>query len=197
MIKLQTKSTNFTFNFTFFAVIAIFILLHDSEIALLGLLACILHELGHFISCKICKVRVEEISFSCTGLCIKKLSAKNLTYKKELCILSSGITANFLIFVILLFSPSDFFGLFGMINLAVAVFNLLPLSSFDGFQIRELIISRNAALENIESYNKLFNFIDIILIVLMLYAVLIIGKYDFGILLIPIALILIGKFEDG
>jgi Zn-dependent protease len=96
----------------------------------------------------------------------------------------------------LLFAQNAFFKLFGMINLMVAVFNFLPLSSFDGFQIRELIITRNIALENIESYNKIFRFVDIILFVILFCVMFVIGNDNFCLLLIPF-IMLIGKFEDG
>jgi hypothetical protein len=77
------------------------------------------------------------------------------------------------------------------------VFNLLPLNSFDGLRLRELIITRNIALENIEKYNKLFGISDIILFVITLFALLLIGRFNIVFIIIPIVLILIGKFEDG
>jgi Zn-dependent protease len=197
MIRIRTSSINFRFNFSFFASIALFMLLRQKNIALLGLLSCFLHEFGHLISCKICKVKIKEISFSYTGICIKKIVTKNITYEKELFILSSGIFINLVLSAILIFVLDANCRLFGIINLIVAVFNLLPLNSFDGLRLRELIITRNIALESIEYYNNLFRISDIILFVITLFALLLIGRFNIVFIIIPIVLILIGKFEDG
>jgi Zn-dependent protease len=196
MISFQTKSTNLTFNFSFFALIAVMILLREKNIVFLNLAGCLLHEIGHFIACKICKVRIKKFSFSCTGFCIKKLETKNLTYNNEIFILSSGIIVNLFISLFAFLSQNTEYKLFGIINLTIAVFNFLPLNGFDGFQIRELLLARNVPLSNIGSYNKLLNIVDILLFVILIFAILMVGNRDFGIYLIPITFIIIRKFED-
>jgi Zn-dependent protease len=196
MIKIQSKSTLLTFHFTFFAAVTIMVLLKNSQIAIMGLCACLIHEFGHVIACKVCKVSIEEIEFCCTGLCIRKLDKRNLTYSKELLILSSGIITNLFITAFFLVVPINEGKLFATVNMAIAVFNLLPLTNFDGYQIRELLVARLVTLEKISMVRKTLKIADIILFVIVMIAILTLSNFNIGVLIIPMALILIGKFED-
>jgi Zn-dependent protease len=193
MINLQTKSTAYKINFSFFALIAIMILLRDKNIVILNLVGCMIHEFGHYLACKICKVKIKEVSFSCTGFCIRKLETKSLSYGNELFILSSGIVVNLLISIFIFIPTNEVLHLFGTVNLIIAAFNLLPIKGFDGLQIRDLIFARNVPLENFRLYYKFIKVLDIILFVIL--SLLFINHGNI-IYIVPIAFIMLRKFEE-
>ena len=52
MFSFKIKNLLISFSFSFFAIIALLILIDGTNYAMLGLIACLIHELGHiFIMC--------------------------------------------------------------------------------------------------------------------------------------------------
>lgn len=140
MINFKTKDINIVFRFTFFAVAALFLLFRNNEIAVMGIAASLIHEIGHIVAMKIFGVRLKSIEFYLLGIKIYKSETKMLPVHKELIILASGILLNMTLSVISLLSNSPLFFTFGMVNAAIGLFNLLPVKVFDGGQMKELLL---------------------------------------------------------
>lgn len=128
--------------FGFFAVWAIILIQSTSSLtAVMSLLACLLHESGHLLAMKICGAGAERIIFYSGGIALKRHIGSAMPHtSQEIFILSGGCIVNLLLFII-----SEIAGarLFGMINLVLMMFNLLPLPSLDGGRIIMLLAEKS------------------------------------------------------
>ncbi len=118
----------------FFAVFVSVLLLNDkSGIALAGFLAAALHELGHLGVMAILHVKPLKIRFSPFGIDIVKSCCTGHSYWHDTAISFAGPGINlFTAFILAVFSiPAN---LFIVANLAMGVFNLLPIEPLDGGQ---------------------------------------------------------------
>lgn len=106
----------------------------DSCYAVNGLYACLLHETGHLAVMMLFGQPVKKLIFYGAG--IKIIQSKNellVGFGKQLAILAAGCTVNFLIYAMTAFFHK--YELFGLINLMVGLFNILPLNCLDGGKI--------------------------------------------------------------
>ena len=72
MIRLRLGSCLLNFDFTFFAVMALFCCLDSDGFGFLSVSACALHEFGHLIAMKIKRERVSGITFYGGGIKISR-----------------------------------------------------------------------------------------------------------------------------
>ncbi|MDE7278761.1 MAG: M50 family metallopeptidase, partial [Oscillospiraceae bacterium] len=63
MFEIRFKSFTAAFDFSFFAAVTLLMLIGNNRYALLGLAACIWHELGHFAVMRICGISVKRLLF--------------------------------------------------------------------------------------------------------------------------------------
>lgn len=125
--------------FGFFAVILFSMLLGSTDTygVSAALVSCILHECGHLFAMSVLSEPPEKICLYAGG--IKIVPPKRIinVRKAEVVILSAGCTVNLIISVI-----SAALGLekMSMINLALALFNLLPFKYFDGGRLLALFV---------------------------------------------------------
>lgn len=140
MLSFCLGKTRIIFDFSFFAVICVVSMLKGTEVILLGLFACILHELGHVFVMSLYKAYPEKIRFYCAGIKIAS-SRFALCKTKELLIHSAGIIINLIMFFTMYYL-SDIYEvrLFGVINLLIGMFNLIPFRQFDGGKIMDILI---------------------------------------------------------
>ena len=95
------------------------------------LLAALIHECGHALSCRILRVPIRFFHPVAVGAVIG-YDAASLSYKKEIAIAVAGPFLNLLCAVSVFGAKSRFGALFGISSLALAFFNLLPLRRLDG-----------------------------------------------------------------
>ncbi len=100
----------------------------------------ILHEIGHLIVIKKYKYKVTKIELLPFGAIIE-CNFANSSLKEEFLLYVSGITVNFLFFIILLCFKN--FGLIFYFNLIMLVFNLIPISPLDGGRLLETLMSNS------------------------------------------------------
>ena len=102
------------------------------EVAVLTILSALLHELGH-----IAVVILLGIDFGISGhISGFRIKEKSISYRDHALILLGGPCVNLLLFLVALHFPSALGGyvsLFGYINLATAVSNLIPIEGYDGY----------------------------------------------------------------
>ena len=136
MINFNIKDFRLSFDFSFFAVAALFCLLDAPELALTAMCACIIHETGHYICAVISGVKIERIIFWAGG--VKMVSDIGMKpFFREICVLLFGPLFNFL--AALFYYLSADINAFS-INLSLGLFNLLPFSSLDGGSIIEKML---------------------------------------------------------
>ena len=144
MAKLRAEM-----RFSFPAVLAVILCTDTEGTALLCLLACGLHEIGHIILMYAMGCPPEKIVFYGGGM---KLTGGG----KNIPVIISGCAVNFLLFTVFYFFTHNYdLRLFGMINLLTGLFNLMPVQPFDGYNLLERLLTRLLPPETIAGVLKI------------------------------------------
>ena len=128
------------------ALMIIALILTHSFISLAAILAAAIHELGHVIAARICKIPLKEMKLGIFGASISPCNSF-LPYKKESFLAAAGPITNGICVLLGLFSPlkalqgNDFFELFIFASAFLGILNLLPIKDFDGGRILYCVIS--------------------------------------------------------
>lgn len=120
----------------FFAGLLLWIITEPSHTPILTLIAITLHECGHLLAARMCRVKTGGFSIDSLGARLALVGATP-SYQKELFICVAGPLANlFSLPLARLFSakPTDA-AFFVSVSLALALLNLLPIRGFDGGRI--------------------------------------------------------------
>lgn len=191
MFELKIFNTRIVMNFSFFATIAILILISDDKYILLGLYCCIIHELGHLAGMYLCKCCVKAIIFTGGGIRIIPEKDKILSYNKDIFILMCGPFVNLCLSMLAFgFGRSVEVEMFACINILMLCFNLLPFKRFDGGEIIRLLIESRRNVTNIDRMKKLLTIINLIIASCILVLFYLNGLGNFTILVTVIYLII-------
>lgn len=145
MISFRIFGIKISVDFTFFAVFFLFMAFDTSGYGILGLYACLIHEIGHLICMVIVGTKLGGIIFYASGIKITASERYKLSHQKEFFVLIGGSAINIILFFICYFCSDKLtlkMPVFAIINLLIGLFNLLPVNMFDGGKITELVLSR-------------------------------------------------------
>lgn len=134
-------------DFSFFAVIALYLLLDESGFGLAALAACAMHETAHFIAMAVFGVSVERLTLYGAGI---RITSSKIEYVKPLCkavILSAGCIVNFA--AAFVFRTVGAYAA-SAVNLFTGLFNLLPMGELDGAGLLKIAAVRRCRAENID-----------------------------------------------
>jgi len=122
----------------------------DSEgIALHAFFAALLHELGHITAIKICGGKINRLKIAVGGAeIVSNLGV--LGYKRELIVCLAGPAVSIGVAVIsaltAMFFENEHMYVFSGINMALGVFNLIPVPVFDGgMALRAIVLRKNGS----------------------------------------------------
>lgn len=179
MFELQFRKVSVAFDFSFFASVSLLILL-GNRYAVLGLAACLWHELGHLTAMKICGIPAKRIIFYGAGIKITYDKVFCFTdFRDEFFVLIAGSFANFLLASALSFSGSFEIKLFAVINAAIGVFNLLPLQYLDGGKLLLAVIRKICSFPAACQLERFLKWINIFLILSVMIAFAFAGRGNF------------------
>lgn len=134
MVSISIGGMRIGFDFSFFAVIAVFFALDDSGYAIFCIAACLCHEAGHLVLLLLTDHVPESLIFSGSGICIKQREEPSLP------VLAAGCTVNFVLFAVFYFlleRTSVYRLIFAVSNLCIGILNLLPIGELDGKKLLE------------------------------------------------------------
>ncbi len=94
---------------------------------ILGVLAMLLHEVGHVLAALAPGVKIKSIRFRWKGLCVVREAG---SAPRNLIVSLAGPLANLVLIMSWHWSP-----MFGLANLCFAFFNLLPMEGSDGDRV--------------------------------------------------------------
>ncbi|MCM1165611.1 MAG: hypothetical protein NC299_06735 [Lachnospiraceae bacterium] len=148
MIELKLKKTALRLDFSFFAVIALFLLLDESGFGITALAACAVHELAHMLVMALFGISADEITFYGAGIRITSPQTEFAKPAVRALILSAGCLANF--------ASAALFWRLGQpetaaIGLFTGVFNLLPIGELDGAGLLKMLLIRVCRPEKIDA----------------------------------------------
>lgn len=145
MIQFSIMNTRVRFDFTFFAVMAFFLMTDGGVFGFSAILACALHEISHLIMMIIFSVPTETITFYGAGIRISSEKIERAPRRKRNIILLAGSAGN-LIFAAVLWAAGE--RISAIINLFTGLFNLLPIGEYDG-----AVLLRNFAIWHFKAEN--------------------------------------------
>lgn len=143
----------------------------------------IIHELGHYYTCKILKIKVDNIIIYPYGGITKINDKIDINLNKELLISISGIIIQSIyFFIIYLLYKNNFlreytYNIFFKYHYNILIFNLIPIYPLDGSKILNIIINK---IFNFKLSNILIIIISIINIILLLF----IYKFNYSYIMI-------------
>lgn len=136
MIKFTLSGFDVCVTFGFLLIVSLLAVSDSPALGIAAVTACVIHELGHCFAAVIFNVKFKSLTLWAGGIQIKK-EQRITSLKNEIIILICGpafnITAAFLY---LHYGMADACA----VNLAAAIFNLLPYSSLDGGSIIKSVL---------------------------------------------------------
>lgn len=128
MISFKYKGIFIRIDFSFLVFNALIFLVRDSRFILEFYTACAVHEAGHIIALEMTGGSISGVVLSGAGIRIDTRRNVLDTCRSSLFVLAAGPAVNLIMYV--LFRSCG--GAFPVINLTLALYNLLPFRSLDG-----------------------------------------------------------------
>ena len=129
-MKFKIKNTTVTISFSFLLLFLYFSLTNNLDVYINSLMASLLHEFVHIFFIILYKENVAKITFNIFGGKIEKANKKIISNNKEAIINLSAPLFNIIVGLISLLINRN--SRWGVVNLFIGCFNILPFSFFDG-----------------------------------------------------------------
>lgn len=147
MVEFKLKHTLLRLDFSFFAVLALYLLLDDSGFGMAALAACAMHETGHLAAMAAFGVRVEELTFYGAGIRIASSGIELEAPARKALIFAAGVLVNF--------AAAAAFAIAGKpapcaVNLFTGTFNLLPMGCLDGARLLRMAAIKHCRAERVD-----------------------------------------------
>lgn len=161
MIEFSIGTTKLRLDFSFFAVMAVFLLLDKGGAGALGIIACCAHELAHIITMRFFRIRADSLTLYGAGM---KLAARELDFAPvhaRFAVLSAGAAMNLALAAVLYALGCP---LASAVNLLTALFNLLPFAQLDGAEMLKLAVLTFGKPEEVDRAARVGNVISVLII---------------------------------
>ncbi len=154
MIELCFKQTKLRVDFSFFAVLTVFLLCDRQGFGLWAIAACTAHELSHLLVMRCLQIPARSITLYGAGAMITSPETERAALWKQAAVYSAGIVMN-LVFAAAL----SLFGFWrgAAVSLMTGLFNLLPLGEFDGARLLKLAAIRLAQPQHVAPAERIGN----------------------------------------
>ena len=172
----------------FFIVLTLFIALGYKEQFFIMFLVVTLHELSHIAVGLLFGLKFEKITFTPLGQIAVLKNLEYLNSIKKICVMLAGPLVNLILWGICEFIFVDRFVFFKQVNMAIFLFNILPVYPLDGGKIWQIVLGNSIGVMNanriLMSVSKVVN--ALIFLVGLIQAVL----FPFNVSLICLAIYL-------
>ena len=152
MVEFKLKRTLLRLDFSFFAVIALYLLLDESGFGLAALAACAMHETAHFVAMTAFGVPVEQLTLYGAGIRITSSKIEYIKPIKKAVILCAGCIANFA--AAFVFWRLENYAA-SAVNLFTGIFNLLPMGELDGARLLKMYAVRHFKAKSVDMVMKI------------------------------------------
>lgn len=151
MICFTVRGVRVEIHFLFVAVLTLCMLLDETQIAVMGLLASLMHEAGHVAALGLTGCKPRRLAFEISGIALEQ-GARAMTVRQELVVLLAGSAVNLVFFgaAAWLSGSPERAGAFAAVHLVLGIVNLLPVSALDGGKILRLLLEQVVPLRTAE-----------------------------------------------
>ena len=179
-------------SFWFAAVLAASAALDPSGGVLCGLLAAVVHEIGHLLEMARQDCLPRRIAFKMFRVDMTDARRSERSYQKDLRIILAGPGLNFLLaafsFSLYLPLPYPWMGMFFSANLLVGFFNILPVVTLDGGAALYAVLSVKLGEKQASFWTGLFSFVILVPLAALGFWILLRNPYQFSLLFISVYL---------
>lgn len=183
------------FKFLFFSALTLLFCFKAEKTIGLCLLFSILHEFGHLIVILLCKEKPKLIEFDIFGMKIERKNDINQSYKNETLTALAGPVTNFILsvvfYLIYKYTANKIYIEITAVNLAIGLFNIMPVFSLDGGRMLEYMFKMKYSNDKSENVLKAVSFISIAVIFTVGTVIFIKSKYNFSLIIISIYLLIL------
>ncbi|MDY4812912.1 MAG: hypothetical protein SO152_03570 [Ruminococcus sp.] len=180
-----------SFQYLYFALLTVVLIIDKTGGIFCCFLASFFHEIGHLIAIILLKQKVNRVEFSLFD--VKICSSYNVSLSKELIIVLSGVTFNLILFIFFY----RIIPMFALANLFIGLFNALPVSTLDGGQAINILLSRYFSQRVTEIVINIVTISFSIPIFTMGIIILFNTGYNFSFLLLGVYLFLTPIYNKG
>lgn len=161
MIEIKLNRTALCWDFSFFAVLAVFFWLDSSGFGLTALAICAVHELAHLAVMRAFAIAPESVTFYGAGIRISAPNIESRTPAIQAAVYSAGCVVNLLLAGVLWQFP----GLrsAAAVSLFTGLFNLLPVGEFDGRRLLKLLLISRLKPENVDETLRVCGIISMVI----------------------------------
>lgn len=140
-MEFKLGQTKIELDFYFFAALAVFLMVDKSGLILFVIIAVAAHELAHVVAMLALGVQVQRLRFAPFGLRLERRGGSIVGFGREICISLAGSLVNMILGQIcFMMPPSRGSLLLGAANMALGLFNLLPVQGLDGGRVVEEVL---------------------------------------------------------
>ncbi|MDR1410013.1 MAG: site-2 protease family protein [Oscillospiraceae bacterium] len=195
-MKLRLKHCEVELHFLFAAAVTLMLILDADGIVSLGVASCLAHECGHLICLLLFGEQPRRIVLGAFGMRIERTGAVRLSLTQECIAALSGPAVNLLLAAIcILFRQPDIpaFQKAALVNLGIALFNLLPIEQLDGGHALYYLLSASRRIGE-ERARRICGRISLIVLIPLIclgVALIVRSGYNFTLLLVGIYLFLL------
>lgn len=191
-MKFKLFDTEIYISFLFCAVITIMLLTDKTGFLLPALFAIIMHEIGHLfvmwlLECSPKRVKLIPASIQITTPFQKR-------YRNDILIATAGPAVNIVLFLTLYFNYLAFGNqitlYFALLNLVIAVFNLLPVKGLDGGTILYCVLAKFKGSDKAAVILRIITLILAVLIIVTAVTLTFRGNFNLSFYIIGIYLLI-------
>ena len=137
MRVLRTRGLSVKVDFSFLLFNAVVFMMRDGGDVFAFYTACAVHEAGHIITAHLLGVAIKRVELSGFGMIMTAEKQPLMPITRSIAISAAGPAVNLLIFAVMSIAGRS--GNFMTLNLAAAMYNLLPYDTLDGGAIISML----------------------------------------------------------
>ncbi len=183
------KNVKINISVYFAAALALLCVMSKDGYASLGLVCCVLHEIGHLIVLKLAGGKVKSISLGVYGMRIDVLPDIKLSFFKSALISLGGPMMNLLLVLLGCLIKNQ---MLLNTNLVLMLFNLLPIESMDGYNVIFNLLLIKCDTEKLKTALKIIS--AVFLSILYFFSFLLLFKTGYNFTLLAVTVYLTVKF---
>ncbi|MDR1805756.1 MAG: site-2 protease family protein [Clostridium sp.] len=191
-MRVKVSRCTVDLQFLFAAAVTLMLIFDTGGTAALGLASCVAHELGHLVCLLYFGEQPRSVRLGAFGMRIERTGAVMLNLRQECALALAGPGVNLLlalIFAVIRGENAQAFRQAALVNLGIALFNLLPIESLDGGRALYYLLCAGKADE--EKARKICSVLSVIVLLPLIclgVALLVASGYNFTLLLVSVYL---------